>query len=1040
VAGDAASGHVHVPLGPFRVVHDDPAYAPGAAEGEVASGASLPVTVQRGSHVRQPQTLGGPEGSYTTEEWCRDAGCGPFALTVVPGLREGYPTVVRPEEQGRALRSLQLAGVGLRLHRQQYVPPSGAFARTLTTLRNTSGAPMTVVLTSTLPLDLGYDVSGSFAVGDPFGIVANGSNLLALVVGSRLEASRAEFQPPVEYSEGYDPGALATDHVFALDLDPGKTVAFLTYSLASTDGDLGALTARAAALVDLSHPEALAGLTSQERAAIVNFDVPPLGDVEGSVSFGGGGVAGARVGLVDGAGILLTEATTGQNAAFALRAVLPGRYSVAAFDPASGRKGRMVVDVAAGLVSPAHIVLFDDTALGSVQVRAAWERVGGSVSGAELTLSAEGFGPVGEATVVTDANGLGLFTGIPAGVATVRWPGFYRAPAATVAVVAGQTVDLPLAAPPPGIVSGHVRGAGGTVPVPNARVEALDVTTGDLLASGGTDEAGSYGPFDLRAGAGGFKVRAIWPSDPGVLAERVGSVSRAQETIEDFDLDLPVAAVTGRVTFAGGSEPVPYPSVFGIPAGVVDPRTSYAEQSGADGSFTLLVGGVGDYVVTAQDNASGLTGQASAAVADLVTGVDVSLQLQPSGSATVTVQDSAGAPSPAQVALSSLGLAFDRIGDADGSGTLTFDRVALGGFHVQARDLSGTEVRGSATGELAGAGDSSTVPITLPATTTLDGQVLGTEFGAASVQFAALDHDGPLGLTSGSTWASPPSYSLVVPAGRIRVGAQDGYASDGRGRAGLAEGVATVGSPATIDVTLGNAAALPVPLAGSDGFRYDLGCEGTLSGGGVSADDAAYWGAYYVAVASRSFPGWPCLPASAEQGGRQLAIGPRDVAGIEVTRKVHVPPSGGFARYLEVLTNTGAGAVTVPVHVESDLVSSASTRIVASPASTGRTYALTDSTECCRPLLGHVFAGPGGRVGVSSTWFESGDGYSSCGWTVTIGPGQTVALMHFAVQRDRLDAAGARQQAEGLVNLTDPRALEGMTTEERSRVVNFDVP
>ena len=69
-----------------------------------------------------------------------------------------------------------------------------------------------------------------------------------------------------------------------------------------------------------------------------------------------------------------------------------------------------------------------------------------------------------------------------------------------------------------------------------------------------------------------------------------------------------------------------------------------------------------------------------------------------------------------------------------------------------------------------------------------------------------------------------------------------------------------------------------------------------------------------------------------------------------------------------------------------------STRIVASPASTGRSYALTDSSECCRPVLGHVFAGPGGRVGVSSTRFETGNGNVSYRWTVTIGPRETVAL------------------------------------------------
>jgi hypothetical protein len=159
-----------------------------------------------------------------------------------------------------------------------------------------------------------------------------------------------------------------------------------------------------------------------------------------------------------------------------------------------------------------------------------------------------------------------------------------------------------------------------------------------------------------------------------------------------------------------------------------------------------------------------------------------------------------------------------------------------------------------------------------------------------------------------------------------------------------------------------------------------------------------------------------------------------------MTRQVYVPPSGGFARYLELLTNPGAAPVTVPVSVDGYLASYESTRIVASPASTGRRYALTDSGECCRPVLGHVFAGAGGRVGVASTLFDEGGGYFSYRWTVTIGPGETVALMHFAVQRDRLDTAGATQQAEALANLTDPRALDGMTLLERSQVVNFDVP
>jgi hypothetical protein len=437
--------------------------------------------------------------------------------------------------------------------------------------------------------------------------------------------------------------------------------------------------------------------------------------------------------------------------------------------------------------------------------------------------------------------------------------------------------------------------------------------------------------------------------------------------------------------------------------------------------------------VTGQDFDSGLTGQASAHVPDLATGAHVPVELPPSGSVTVTLSGLGGAPaSPQRVALSSRGLAFDRDGYFGESSSFTFERVALGGFHVQAADTSG--VRGSATGALAGAGDSTTVPIELPETTWLEGQVFGAQSGYVDVHARSLEHDGPLGPTV--AYATAESYYGVwVPVGSVRVGAVEYDANPPA--AGLAEGV--VGPPsdvvATIDVTLGNATLLTANLAGADGFLYDPTCDGTLSSGG-----GAYSSAYSVGLAGRSFPSWPCFPAAAEEGGRELVIGPRDVTGIRMTRQVYVPPAGGFARYLELLTNPDAATVTVPVSVEGYLTSYESTRIVASPASTGRRYALTDSSECCRPVLGHVFAGAGGRVGVASTRFDDGSGYFSYRWTVTIGPGETVALLHFAVQRDRLDTAGATQQAEALANLTDPRALDGMTPLERSQVVNFDVP
>jgi hypothetical protein len=250
------------------------------------------------------------------------------------------------------------------------------------------------------------------------------------------------------------------------------------------------------------------------------------------------------------------------------------------------------------------------------------------------------------------------------------------------------------------------------------------------------------------------------------------------------------------------------------------------------------------------------------------------------------------------------------------------------------------------------------------------------------VHARSLEHDGPLGPTV--AYATTESYYGVwVPVGSVRVGAVEYDANPPA--AGLAEGV--VGPPsdvvATIDVTLGNATLLTANLAGADGFLYDPTCDGTLSSGG-----GAYSSAYSVALAGRSFPGQPCFPAAAEQNGRELVIGPRDVTGIRMTRQVYVPPAGGFARYLELLTNPGAATVTVPVSVEGYLTSYESTRIVASPASTGHRYALTDSSECCRPVLGHVFAGSGGAWGSRARASTPATGPSSTAGRSRSGPGR----------------------------------------------------
>ena len=52
------------------------------------------------------------------------------------------------------------------------------------------------------------------------------------------------------------------------------------------------------------------------------------------------------------------------------------------------------------------------------------------------------------------------------------------------------------------------------------------------------------------------------------------------------------------------------------------------------------------------------------------------------------------------------------------------------------------------------------------------------------------------------------------------------------------------------------------------------------------------------------------------------------LANLDVTRKIYVPSTGYFARYMEILTNSGTAPVTVDAQIFSNLGSDSSTRII----------------------------------------------------------------------------------------------------------------
>jgi hypothetical protein len=395
-----------------------------------------------------------------------------------------------------------------------------------------------------------------------------------------------------------------------------------------------------------------------------------------------------------------------------------------------------------------------------------------------------------------------------------------------------------------------------------------------------------------------------------------------------------------------------------------------------------------------------------------------------------------------QVVLSSVGMGFDRFTGTDDQGGYRFDHVREGSVVVQVCEFDGGEqlTRCASARATVVAGATQVLDLSLPALAEIDGTVFApdgvTPVPDALVTLESFTGAGPIGFFSRAVSAGPDGHYAVaaVPVGGVRVTASDPADSSRFGRVS----VDLPSAGATADVTLGSSVPLPLGLDGADGFAYDVGCQGDIVTGGTLDGRLArsYQSAYSLRIDGTPFP---CAPAAApEDNLRELALGPVSLAGLQVTRKAFVPPSGRFVRLLEILSNPGESDVTVTVEITGNLASGTATRIVVPPSETELTYSVTDDAgPCCRPVLSHVFGGRNASVSVSSAQFENG--VLSYRWDLTVPAQSTIILMHFAAQREPEDSRGAVDQARALAELSDSDVFRGMTFEEVFQVVNFEL-
>lgn len=609
----------------------------------------------------------------------------------------------------------------------------------------------------------------------------------------------------------------------------------------------------------------------------------------------------------------------------------------------------------------------------------------------------------------------------------------------------GTVVPFTLTIPFGGTVKGSVFAADGIIAMSSVTVDLIDAATGTVLATTLTNPTQYTFNNASPTASQGFIVRAHSPFDPTVTADATGTFPSDGATVID-NIILPIPVIKGRVTYSDGAA-VALPNVFATKpdqAGVL--QTFFVATNDSLGNYSIVVPTTGTYQVTGQDS-HGLSNTSPLSITQALSVNTLDIVVPSGGAFNGTVFDATGNTSPGAWVAYTLDPSVTIFANADATGHYSLTHLPPGKFAIQTSDSIFTTFT-SLIGNLNN-GDILSQDFHLAPTVAISGTVFGvdgtTPDSNAFVDVSNFDPDGPLGNRDQfvSTDASG-HYQATVPIGVLHISAYDKTNSS---QATISDVTVQAGQSPVVNLTLGNSfnwdRNAPLVFTGADGFKYDLSCFGRLEKGGSTVPSIignAYSFSYLPSVRGQSW-GACWTVSNPDTANQQVIFGPDGLSTLRVTRKVFVPAGGKFARYLEILSNPTASAISTPVTINLHLDTTlGQPTLFVSPASTQNTYAITQNgTNCC--LVAHVLGGPGAAVPLArSNIIADTTGLGSFGWDVTLPPGGTVILMYFSAQRAPGDTQGATAEALALSQLTDPDALTGMSVQEKAEVINFVVP
>ncbi len=975
-------------------------------------------------------------------------------------------------------------GPVLQVTRKIFVPADGRFARYLDTVSNPTGFPLTATVRLSSEL-MGQTLlqmiepsasSGGSAVfhGETgsygaSGYVFSGPNPPSLP--ARIFYGQTTFH------------SQALQYEWNVTVPPNASVGVLHFLLQDLPDRIAAVRDRAAALVDLSDPEALAGLTDEDLGRIVNYRAPgayvvtlrgtlvgadgqtPVPDRVVEIYQERGNVFLTAVTSQPDTGAFTAENLEVRGGALLLRTIGAGGGLIEMRVPVNGPG-----DVFATLVTDS----LHGQVRGSVRI---FGGGGGLVNGPFLVELRRLNGTVIESTTLVNGQfhfGPNMYPGegMKVRVFVPGLPeGFLETQTDPVAeggfdVVADFTLPESIYA----TVYGRVRALNHDESIEGATVMLLREGTREPItqANAMTDRDGLFTIHVALPAAGEpltapFIIRTESPTGSGTGVD-VHVMADVQDAwVQPDEIALAISTIAGQLRFGDGAD-VPFPTLVATGA---DGVATFATRTRADGTFAFYELPSGSYRITGQDPGSGLTAEFSNPV-ELPTGTSnawsIDFSLPPTGTVVVTAVDDTGAPvTDATLALMGDAMAFDRrvgpddVVKPDAQGRYTFERVPLGDFYVQGRRTTcpGATCRvlfASAAGSLASTADPHEMQVAFAGYGHVRVSLPGSGSGNTLFVLDGLGSSGPLGSYGDAYQVQADSWLFdMVPPGPVAVLVQRD------GQIGLVRGSLDSGGEVGFDVELGSGLEFPadgiIDEWGNDGAHYRLDRSGRVVSGGYPLQAPQLADTIANAAALHLGDNHVCCSRAAgvqtDLGGTQYTFGPLAPSfarGLVVTRKVFVPDVGGFARYHDMIANPTDVPVTLTVGVRSDIVGSAAgERGVAARVNptgvTGGYVAVGAGGTGKYGESAYVFSGANPELYPSLVAFDfTRTDVARYEWRMTIAPHSEVALLHFVLQRLPGDQAGLLERAETLAGAADSWMMfNGLTDTDISAIVNYRI-